>query len=571
MSDTPLRPGLIGTDDTASLRRSEERFRALVAHAADVSMVLTADLRVEYASPASQRVFGYSPSELARLPAFLALVDRDDAFRVRAAFEHAAQHPAVRTTVAFRSRHRSGPVRHLEAAVTNLLLDPSVEGIVVNVHDVTDRKEFELALDHQAMHDPLTGLPGRSLLVDRITQALVHRHDESEMIVVLLLDLDRFKVVNDSLGHRVGDELLVQIARRLAQVLRPGDTVARLGGDEFVVLCRDVGASGVTDLPRRVLRAVSEPVDLTSGPYSPTTSIGVVVARKEHTAETILRDADAAMYVAKERGRNRFAFFDDSVRAHALDRLDIENALRQAVEQAELRLHYQPVFEVRTRALSGVEALVRWDHPERGLLDASQFVPAAEEAGLIGRIGTWALAEACAEAARWHARFGKAPGRTWVNLAAQQLADPDLLGTVRRALDETGLDPGQLGLEITETGIVREPEAALAVMTSLRDLGISFALDDFGTGYSSLAHLRRFPVDVVKIDQTFVSGLGVEPPAITAAVIAMGHALGITVIAEGVETREQLDVLRLLGCDAAQGFFLGAPVPANELGPVLAA
>jgi len=553
-----------------ALSPGDSRLRALLAHASDVSLLLNADLALEYASPAFERVFGSSPRDLGHTASFLTLVDDQDTFRVRTAFEHVVRGDGARVNVAFRSRF-AGRIRHVEAAVTNLLLDPSVEALVVNVRDVTDRKQFELALDHQAMHDPLTGLPSRSLLIDRVAQALAHRHDESEMIVVLLLDLDRFKVVNDSLGHDAGDELLVEIARRLVHVLRPDDTVARLGGDEFVVLCRDVGASGVSDLPRRVLREIERPIDVANGSFSLTASMGVVVATRQHTAETVLRDADAAMYVAKERGRNRFAFFDDRVRERALGRLDTENALRRALDQHELRVHYQPVFDIRTRALIGVEALVRWQHPERGLLDAAEFVPAAEENGLIGPIGSWVLTEACSAAAAWDVRFDHPPPRTWINLAAQQLADPDLLGTVRRVLSETGLDPHHLGLEITETSIVREPDAALAALTSLREFGIQFALDDFGTGYSSLAYLRRFPVDVVKIDQSFVGALGEESPAIVAAIVAMAHALDLGVVAEGVETREQYEALRSLGCDAAQGFFLGVPVPANELGAVLAA
>ena len=564
------------TDDAelAALQREEERLRALLAHAAGASLLLGEHLAVEYASPASERVLGSSPEELVALPSIDVLVDPDDQPRLRAAFEHALAHPGARVAVAFRTSQLLGRPRQIDATITNLLHDPSVEGLLLNLTDVTERRDFERAMAHQAMQDPLTGLPGRALLLDRVAQALSQRRDDIDTIVVLLLDLDRFKVVNDSLGHHEGDRLLVEIARRLVRVLRPDDTVARIGGDEFVVVCRDVGGSGVEDLAHRILGEIERPIDLAGGSVTITTSMGVVVARKDtSTTDAILRDADAAMYVAKERGRNRFAIFDESVHERALGRLDTEKALRRAIDHDELVLHYQPIFEIPTRRLVGIEALLRWRHPTRGLIDAAAFVPAAEESGLIGTIGTLALEEACMETARWNALHDQGLVRTWVNLAAAQLTDPELLGTVRRVLGQTGLDPTRLGFEITETGIIREPDAALAALTSLRDLGIAFALDDFGTGYSSLAYLRRFPVDVVKIDQSFVNDLNLEPraPAIVDAIISMSHALDVTVTAEGVERHDQLEVLSSLECDAAQGFLLATPVPGHELGPVLVA
>jgi diguanylate cyclase (GGDEF)-like protein len=424
------------------------------------------------------------------------------------------------------------------------------------------------------LRDPLTGLPARALLLDRLQQALTHRHDEGEMVILLHVDLDRFQTVNDTLGHEGGDQILVDIAHKLGDVLRPDDTVARLGGDEFLVLCTDVGASGVSDLPRRILREIAMPILVDDTEVMLTASIGIAVARHApHTPSDMLREASAACDAARRRGRNRFALFDDTVRDEAQGSYLIERSLRRAIHVGELELHYQPIFELSSRHLVGLEALARWPHPEHGMLDAGAFVPLAEECGLMGPIAAWSIAEACAEAARWPDRFGPVPGRTWVNVSASQLADPALEGLVQRTLEQTGLDPRRLGLEITETGIMRDPDTAVRTLASLRELGVAFALDDFGTGYSSLAHLRRFPIDVVKIDRTFVAELGRDDrtSAIVGAIVMMCRALDVACVAEGIENELQLAELRKLGCDTGQGFLLGEPVPAKKVGSLLAA
>jgi diguanylate cyclase (GGDEF)-like protein/PAS domain S-box-containing protein len=448
--------------------------------------------------------------------------------------------------------------------------------IANTVSGAVERHRTEEEVRHAALHDALTGLPNRTLALDRLEGALARRRRDGREVAVLLIDLDLFKLVNDSYGHGIGDDLLVTLAPRLHDAVRPSDTVARLGGDEFLIVCEQLdGAHAALQVAERVAQAVSQPIVLRSGEHFITASIGIAVADSaDRDTEALIRDADAAMYRAKERGRGRFELFDDLLRARVLTRLRTETELRRALERDELRVYFQPVVELADGAVVAVEALVRWQHPDRGLLDPMEFIPVAEDSGLIAPLGRWVLEAACREGAELQKRFPRAePLALCVNTSAHQIADAAFPAEVAAIARRSGLAPGSLALEITETVLMEEAHAPVTVLAQLRDYGLRLMLDDFGTGYSSLGYLKRFPLDVVKVDRSFIAGLGrdEEDSAIVAAVISMAHTLGLTVVAEGVERREQVEQLRRLGCDRVQGRLLARPLPAAELEALMAA
>jgi diguanylate cyclase (GGDEF)-like protein len=467
-------------------------------------------------------------------------------------------------------------VRAVQEGAQDYLIKGQVDGRLLarSINYAVERKRVEVELAHQALHDALTGLPNRGLFLDRLAQALTRLGRHSSALAVLFCDLDRFKVVNDSLGHGAGDMLLIDVARRLEGVLRAGDTAARFGGDEFVILCEDiVGAHQAIAIADRVSAALAAPFVLGDDEAFVRTSIGIAMATGQGArAEALLRDADAAMYRAKEKGGGVYEVFDDDMRARAVKRLETENALHRALERGEFLLHYQPQVSMATGAVAGVEALVRWKHPERSLVLPGEFIGSAEETGLILEIGEWALREACNQAARW-SELGREgpPLRMSVNLSARQVAHPDLVGMVGATLRDSGVDPATICLEITETAVMADMEDGIGVLDQLRALGVSLAIDDFGTGWSSLRALQRFPVDEVKIDKSFVDGVAIDPQeaAIVAAVISLSHALGLRTVAEGVESVAQVDRLRTLGCDTAQGYFFWRPVAPEDLTQLL--
>ena len=431
------------------------------------------------------------------------------------------------------------------------------------------RKAFADAV-HQAHHDSLTGLPNRALVLDRLDHALARLQRDHREAAVLFVDLDRFKVVNDTLGHSIGDEVLIRIGERLKAAVRPGDTVGRLAGDEFVVVCEDVGPDEVLQIAKRVAQAIEGPLSLYGRDTVITASIGIANVASAARAEDVLRDADVAMYRAKERGRARIEVFDTAIRERLLERLETEHALRRGLAAGDLRLHYQPIVGTADGRLQSVEALVRWQHPVRGLVPPDEFIPLAEETGLVIPIGRWVLVEACAQLGRWQAanrHLGDL--QVGVNLSARQFTDPDLVSIVADALGRAGIAPGTLSLEITESVLMEEVEATAETLRALKDLGVCLSIDDFGTGYSSLSYLKRFPVDVLKIDRSFVDGLGVDrdDEAIVHAVVDLAHALGLEVVGEGVETVAQFRELQRLGCDAVQGYLLGRPRAASRTGP----
>jgi diguanylate cyclase (GGDEF)-like protein/PAS domain S-box-containing protein len=442
------------------------------------------------------------------------------------------------------------------------------------MRDISERKQFEEQLEHQATHDPLTGLPNRTLLLDKLESALHRAHVRRTSVGVLFLDLDHFKVVNDSLGHSVGDRLLIDIADRLSEAVRPGDIIARFGGDEFVLLCQDLESEHhVVQIARRVKDSISGSFVVDDAEIYVGVSIGIAISHEDTTdAETLIRDADAAMYRAKDKGRARWEIFDSAMRASAVDRLDIENALRHSLDRRELRVYYQPIVDLEKGAISGVEALLRWEHAERGMLLPGEFITVAEETGLIVPIGRWVLAQACRQVQRWQAEIPDlADLVVTVNLSGRQLGHPDLVDDVREILAETALDPSVLHLEITESVLMDDVEMSDVTLSQLKALGVRVVVDDFGTGYSSLSYLRKFPVDMLKVDRSFVVGLGENEgdSAIAAAIVNLAHTLGLYAIAEGVETAAQLDQLRQMRCDQAQGFHLARPADGERIGELL--
>jgi diguanylate cyclase (GGDEF)-like protein/PAS domain S-box-containing protein len=551
-------------------RESEDRFRSLVQNSSDLTLVLDSGT-IMYASEASVKLLGIAPKDLIGRPPS-ELVHPDDLGWLRDRIAADFANNATSQPLELRVRRADGDWIHVEAVVANLAERPSVRGTVVNARDITERKQAEAALEHQALHDSLTGLPNRLLFLDRLDHAMARAERDKEAApAVMFLDLDRFKLVNDGLGHDAGDELLAAVASRLRDSLRPGDTVARFGGDEFVLLFESVADSDrAEELATRVLACFEHPYDVDGEKLLVSASVGVALYDPAHTAAELVRDADAAMYRAKAQGRGRMQMFDAATREHELVRVHTENALRGALEHDELRVFYQPIFELRDLRPVGVEALVRWQHPTRGLLPPGEFIGVAEDSGLIVALGAWVLAEACRQVVEWNRGLpdGETIGLS-VNLSARQLAEPGLVETVRSTLQTAGLDPTSVDvwLEVTETLVVRDPETAAARLSELRALGVRLAVDDFGTGYSSLSYLRRFPVSALKVDRAFVAGLGQsdEDEAIVIAMVRLAHALGIEVVAEGVETDLQLRRLQDIGCDYAQGYLLQVPLPASEL------
>jgi diguanylate cyclase (GGDEF)-like protein len=433
-----------------------------------------------------------------------------------------------------------------------------------SINYAIERKRAEVELAHQAMHDALTGLPNRALFYDRLGQALNRVGRLSAAVAVLFLDLDRFKLVNDSLGHGAGDGLLVSVAERLSDVLRAGDTAARFGGDEFVILCEDVsGEHQAIAIAERIAAELDAPFNVGGDEVFVRTSVGIALATESGARpEALIRDADAAMYRAKERGGGVYEVFDDQMRERAVRRMETENALHRALDRGEFVMHYQPIVQMATGALYGVEALARWQHPQRGLVMPGEFIEAAEETGLIIALGAWAFEASCTQSAAWGGGVMMS-----VNLSARQCGHPDLVASFGEILRRTRADPASICLEITETALMEDVDASTATLTALKELGLTLSLDDFGTGYSSLRALRHLPVDVVKIDRSFIAPIEHDPQeaAIVAAVISLSHALGLRTVAEGIETIAQVDRLRALGCDLAQGFYFAKPGPAEDV------
>lgn len=468
-------------------------------------------------------------------------------------------------------------VRERDFLVHIVPVRDDTEGVIfgmVMAVDITDRRALEHQLSHQALHDAVTGLPNRALLADRTDRALAQSRRSNAAIAVLFLDIDNFKVVNDTFGHSEGDRLLVDLGRRLQICVRDSDTVARFGGDEFAVLLPVIDrAEDAVDVAKRIERALAVPFSVGGRDIVVSGSIGIATsAHAVSTSDELLRQADIAMYRAKAQGKHQSALFDAEMHVSMLDRLDLEADLRAAIERDQLRLEFQPTYAIGSGALVGVEALVRWQHPTRGLIPPDSFIKIAEETGVIVPLGAWVLRAACAQARAWlNDHIGNRPFTLSVNLSGKQFADSQLVHQVAAVLASQSLPEGLLTLELTESVVMADAEQAVERLRQLKHLGVSVSIDDFGTGYSSLAYLKRFPVDILKIDRSFIAGLGLEQEdsAIVEATIMLARALGLRVVAEGVETACQLDRLSQLGCDWAQGYFFSKPVPASEISKLL--
>jgi diguanylate cyclase (GGDEF)-like protein/PAS domain S-box-containing protein len=555
-----------------TLRLSEDRFRSLIQNSSDVTMILGEMGVFRYVSPAIKDLLQYEPEELVgRLATdFVQREDLDTVLKMLGSDDFQAESGTA--TLEFRMLRRDGTSRDVEAVVSNQTDRASVAGYVSNIRDVTERKKFEALLAFRALHDPLTGLANRQLILDRAQQMLVRARRSGVPVAALFIDLDNFKDSNDSLGHGAGDKLLQMVAGRLLGILRSGDTVGRLGGDEFVILAEGVsfarGPEMIAERVHEVLKPAFHLPGVDNMSITVSASIGIAVGDRP-VAEDLLRDADIALYRAKGAGRDQSVLFERSMQSAAKERLALKSDLETALDNNEFRLLYHPFFDLDGIEIQGVEALLRWEHPVKGTITPDGFIPFLEERGLIIDVGRWVLNEACREAAAWHRQGHRAS--ISVNVSMRQLESDQLVEDVSDALSTSGLDASMLILEVTESTLMRDSVATVARLNRLKQLGVKVAIDDFGTGYSSLAYLRQFPVDVLKIDRSFVADMTRSPDAaaLIHTLIELGHTLGLVTLAEGIETQEQLEGLRAERCIYGQGFLFSGPVTAVEMADLL--
>ena len=566
-------------DHECALRAIEERYGPLPEGLPSVAYIYEPGLdgRCLYISPSIERVLGYTRDQWIGDDAMWdRAVHPDDYARVTSNEADCATSGEA-LVQEYRLRNAEGSWIWIRDEMTVVHDRDQGEGALFYgvFLDVTERKRMEDELERLALFDPLTGLPNRALFTDRLRQSLARR-DRTTVTAVYFVDLDRFKRINDSLGHAAGDEVLREVARVLRSALRPEDTVARFGGDEFTILCESIGgvfeAVSVAD---RLQRPIAEPILAGGAELRLSASIGVALAEPgDEVAEArLIEDADAAMYRAKERGGARAELFDAAMRDRAIEAMTIEQELQRALERGELRLHYQPQVDLSTGRLVGAEALIRWEHPVRGLLGPGAFLQVAEESGLIIQVGEWAVAEACRQLAEWRDTGGREAVRLSVNLCARELMHPDVVATVLGAVRRSGIDPSSLCIEVTESTAMAGHESGFRALRELSTAGVLIAIDDFGTGYSSLDHLRHMPADILKIDRSFVQGIAPDSAdtALVAAALALGRALSMQVVAEGIETEAQASSLRELACPIGQGFLFARPLPAAELDALLEA
>jgi diguanylate cyclase (GGDEF)-like protein/PAS domain S-box-containing protein len=560
------------TRQNRQLRSSEERFRSLVQNSVDVNMVVRADGTIAYESAAAERVLGVGPDERLNDSALEVVHPEDRAFAERL-FADVMRTPGAQVSGEMRVRHVDGSWRFIEAVLKNLLDDPAVGGVVVNYRDVTARKGLEEELRRQAFHDSLTGLANRALFADRLEHALARTHRFGQSIAVLFIDLDDFKTVNDSLGHGEGDHLLIAVAERLVGAVRAGDTIARMGGDEFAVLIEDpVEAEAPLAVAQRLLAALEAPFERDAKELFVHASVGVATSTsRSQTADELLRDADVSMYMAKSNGKNRVELFVPSMHEAALARFALKADLERAVERGEFALVYQPIMHLATGEVAGVEALLRWHHPRRGLVGPTEFIPVAEETGLIIRLGRWVLEQACSQARAWDEETST-PLSMSVNVSARQVQAPGFVDEVAQVLATTGLAPARLTLELTESVLMQDVEQTASTLDALKGLGVRLAIDDFGTGYSSLTYLDRFPIDELKIDRSFVATMttGPDQSALVRSILRLGETLHLDTVAEGIEQADQLAELKTLGAGLGQGYYFAEPLTPDALSAFLA-
>jgi len=553
--------------NVVEVRASEQRFEALVQHSSDVVTVMDRDGVIGYQSESVHRVFGHAAADL-RGHSFTELMSDEQAALFTQAVARMVETPGEALVIEVQLRHADGHVGDTEIAITNLLDDPTVGGVVLNSRDIGERKALERELVHQARHDSLTTLANRALFQERVNESL-RREDGDTPGAVLFLDLDGFKEINDSFGHANGDVLLTLVAQRLRSCVRPRDMVARLGGDEFAILIED--SSGLVDahaLATRILASFANPFALDGREVFVNASIGIASAEQTtEESDQLLRNADLAMYRAKAAGGGTIEHYNPALHSQLLERMQFEDDLRRALGRGELRLFYQPIMDLATNEPVGFEALVRWQHPTAGLITPDRFIGIAERTGLIQPLGRWVLFEACRDAMIWRNRHPQyAELGVSVNLSARQFQNDDLVDDVINALSESGLPPHCLELEMTESVLFEHTEENIAQLTRLKELGVRLAIDDFGTGYSSLAYLHRFSVDVLKIDRTFIAQLTqTGDTELVRSILQIGHSLHMVTIAEGIETDEQSQLVTQMGCELGQGYLFARPLPAADV------
>ncbi|MGW8354487.1 aminotransferase class I/II-fold pyridoxal phosphate-dependent enzyme [Streptomyces wedmorensis] len=554
-----------GLSEEVNRRTSEAYFRTLVHNTSDVILIVDDDDTVRYASPSAESMFGHSLLPGTPLTDMIAPADAASALRVLA---DARGRESVDARDDWKLLHGDASDLEVEVRCSNLRNERTVHGLVLTLRDVTEQRKLERELTHRAFHDSLTGLPNRVLLLERIERALLRGRRESTLTCMLFVDLDDFKVVNDTMGHSVGDELLVAVARRLTAVLRLTDTAARLGGDEFAVLIE--GAREPRDaeaLAAEIVHTLSQPFHLTDGAVSVSTSVGIATVLDSAHAEELLGHADLALYAAKAAGKKRWRLFHPELHSRLVARHELQAGMDTAIADHAFALRYQPIVEVDTGAPAGLEALIRWPHARRGMVPPDQFITLAEESGHIMPLGAWVLEHAALDIARWQRAHPRpAPLYANVNVSARQFRDPGLLDEVRRTLHSSGLAPGSLVLELTETVLMRQDAQIRTTMSALKDMGVSIAIDDFGTGFSSLSYLREFPIDVLKVDKSFIDDITTDPQqvALVEGIVRIADVLGLQVVAEGIEHEEQRALLADMGCRFGQGYLFARPMTAHQ-------
>jgi diguanylate cyclase (GGDEF)-like protein/PAS domain S-box-containing protein len=570
-SQTALAVERVTLSQEVTRRNNEAYFRTLVQNAHDVILIVDDGGRVRYASPSAEAIFGPGSMVGTRVLDLVAPGDHDDAERALLAVWAGR---ATSGTRSFEIERTDGDRLDVEVASRNLRDDPTVRGIVLTLRDVTEQRKLEHELTHRASHDSLTGLANRVLFRDRVERALTATDVDGGVVGVLLVDLDDFKLVNDTMGHGLGDDLLVAVAARLTGVLRPGDTAARLGGDEFAILIEGAAhATEIEEIAARVVDALGAPLDIASG-LTTSVSIGVATTPGVRGSAEMLSQADLALYAAKDAGKSRWRRYEPELHLAAVDRLEVRTELERAITSGAFALRYQPIVELCSGAMVGVEALVRWRHPRRGLLAPADFIHIAEETGLVVPLGSWVLNSALADLARWRVKSGTVTDVTMsINVSAHQLRDPGFLDMLIGALTRWDVPANSLVLEITETALLADDARVSADLAALRALGLRIAIDDFGTGYSSLDYLRRHAIDVLKIDRSFITGIETSgrQAALVGAIVHLAQALDVRVVAEGVETPGQRDALLRAGGGLGQGYLFSAPVSANKIVPWLLA
>jgi diguanylate cyclase (GGDEF)-like protein/PAS domain S-box-containing protein len=549
-------------------RSAEARFNALIRNTADVIAIVGADATISYVTPTAERIFGFAAQDL--IGQHLdELVVFDDRARLREFLARDLAQSGAAAVVEARVPRGDERQRVVEIHGTNMDAEPAIGGRLLNLRDTTDRKGMEEQLKRMALHDPLTLLANRSLFRDRVEHAVAVSKRNGRGVAVVFVDLDNFKPINDSFGHAVGDRVLHKSAQRLVKSTRGGDTVARLGGDEFAVLLENLtGKEQVFEIAARIVESLQERLDLPDGDMRVSASVGVAFSTADDGVEELMRNADVAMYAAKSAGKGRYVVYEPSMQNAASERKELEAEIDKAFRESHFLLYYQPIVELHSGYLLGVEALIRWRHPQRGLVMPAEFIPVAEETGQIVPLGRWVLAQACREVKVWQARLPEGRQvRVSVNVSAVQLAKSDICADVKRALAISEIDPGCLVIELTESALMQNTESVLATLIQLKTLGVRVAIDDFGTGYSSLSYLHRFPIDILKIDRSFVERLGGVDGGedFARAIITLGNTLDLEVVAEGIELEHQQRGLIELGCVAGQGYYYSRPAMLHEL------